>query len=210
MTIEQMFRIEEKKEGKEYRMLTEEDCIEREDTMYLEYLKTDRKKMKGWKVGEFLEKITFYVLITFVIGCFVLLTLAACSHNKMAADYIPTSEKTIVIIWVFSVMSPIIVYFVFLIVQCLAYELKYKYYDEEKILNALSPADSPAIYRMHFPLPSSEASVFTVAGILIDNGIRIPSPDEKITEKLEETEWNEYGIIRKDKTGFTIFCIKEN
>lgn len=56
MTIEQMFCVKEKEEGKEYRILTEEDCEKREDAMYLEYLKTDRKKMKIWKMGKFLEK----------------------------------------------------------------------------------------------------------------------------------------------------------
>lgn len=95
-----------------------------------------------------------------------------------------------------------------IVTEYYAFKLQYRYYDEEMILDTLSPADNPVIYRLYFPLSSSEVSVFTVAGILIDNGIRIPLPDEKITEKLEETEWNEYGIIRKDKTGFTVFCME--
>lgn len=197
MTIEQMFCIEEKKERKEYRILTEEDCMKREDAMYLEYLKTDRKKMKGWKVGKILEKYSPWIFILMAIGETVFFTIK--SNNEKV-----TVLQTICFMILFFILMA-----ASMVMKYYALKLQYRYYDEEKILNTLSPADSPVIYRLHFPLPSSEASVFTVAGILIDNGIRIPLPDEKITEKLEETEWNEYGIIRKDKTGFTVFCMEE-
>lgn len=145
MTIEQMFRIEEKKEGKEYRMLTEEDCIEREDTMYLEYLKTDRKKMKGWKTGKFLERNSPWIFILMAIGETAFLTIK--SNN----EEITVLQIICFMILFFTLMAAS------MIMKYYALKLQYRYYDEERILNTLSPADNPVIYRLHFPLPSSEA-----------------------------------------------------